>query len=152
MVDQKSNSTYDTVDKEFVKAVLIREMAERLAKDIRGLCSSILHKKEHSQRKIALTILAQTFAELKRSELSAVTNELVFSAFQNIEENDWLIEESKSGIKIAYQRTNDTRFWASLVPFSKASITINVLQDKVLLRHGHLWQRTKITIYRQLQD
>lgn len=55
MVDQKSNSTYDTVDKEFVKAVLIREMAERLAKDIRGLCSSILHKKEHSQRKIALT-------------------------------------------------------------------------------------------------
>lgn len=152
MVDHKSNSTYETVDKEFVKAVLIRELAERLAKDIRELCSSILSRKEHSQRIIALNILAQTFADLKKSELSAVTNELIFSAFQSTEENEWLIEERKSGITIIHQNPNAARFWASLVPFSKANITINLTPQKVVLKFSRLWQRETITIHRQMQE
>jgi hypothetical protein len=153
MVDKKSNSTYETVDKEFVKAVLIREMAERLAKDIRSLCSAIMLKKDRSQRKIALTILAQTFAELKVSELSAVTNELIFSAFQSSQDrNDWLIEESRNGISIVHECSKQSRFWGSLIPFSKPSININVLNDKVLLRYRNLWQVENITINRQIKD
>lgn len=152
MADNKSNSTYETVDKEFVKAVLIREMAERLAKDVQGLCSAILLKKERSQRRIALTILAQTFAELKKNELSAVTNELVFSAFQNTEEKEWVIEENKSGINIVHQSQSKGRFWSSLVPFSKATISINAMQNKVVLRYRHLWQRETVVVKRQMQE
>lgn len=153
MLDNKSNSTYETVDKEFVKAVLIREMAERLANDIRSLCSAILLKKDRAHRKIALTILAQTIAELKVSELSAVTNELVFSAFHNAqEENEWLIEETSNGINIVHQCSKQSRFWASLVPFSKPSIGISILNDKVILRYRNLWQIENITIDRQIKE
>lgn len=131
---------FDSVDKEFVKAVLVREMAQRVSDDVRTLCKSLTNEKDPVKQRTIVINLADTFASQSEDDLNHLTNELIFSRFEDSGNMEWTVEQHQGVSTIRFTAPKHIELFGIKISIPKACVTISITASRISIRYKNMFQ------------